>query len=329
MKAKARQAVCVVVLLLIVVGGGLYIYWQRERFAVLLMVPVAGVAALLAARLCARSIEALTLRLVLTDMGRNVGVFESNALSWTTIYWNYLPMKAGTGAMAVYMKRRHGLPYGQFVVYAFTVQLVRMLGLGVIGLAASLPLLRAGLPAWIPLLFAGAVIGTLAAAAVPVRWRYEGDRFVLRALWQMSHAWDLMRTRRGLLVRVAAWKAAQMLLNGFGVYLTFRLVGLEIGLGQAVIMFLLQSLTFLVPVVPAGLGIREALGGGIGVVFGFPFAESVVAHTLGRAVSLFLVLTLGPLASHHVFVRFFPGAEAAPRDTDTESATIDETKREE
>ncbi len=304
---KRRTLASMLLLAVVLVVGAAFVYYKRDRFAVLLTVPLSGIVALVGIRLIGRGIEAFTMRRMLRGMGADMAPMESHLIAWAALYWNHMPMRAGTGALALYMKRRHGLAYSRFVVFVIAMQLVRILGLGLLGIGACVWIAATGhLPLWMPLLFGAVVAGSVAAMLVPVSWRYEGDRFLLRALSQISHAWDAMRGRLPLLVRIGAWKMVQATVVSAGTFVSFRLVGLQLSYPQSVVVLLVQSFATLVSIVPAGLGVNEALAGAVGAAFGFAFADGVVANTLFRAVTLLLVLTLGPLASHRILLHFLP-----------------------
>ena len=304
---KPRQLVSLIFLFVMLGAGICYIALHRERFAVIFTVPLSGMASVAALVVLSRAIEALVLRLTVRELKADIGILESHLLAWTTRYWNYLPMKPGTGALAVYMKRKRGLPYSQFLSYFLAVNLLTALSCGVLGLAVTVPMyLTRDLTPLIPTVFAGIVASSAGVMAVPTNWNYSGRSFVLRAVSQVGHAWHQMRRRRGLLVRIGLWKTAQGAVWAASLYLCSHLVGISDALPQAVVVALLRPVTMLISVTPGGLGIREALVGAVMMAFGRSFTGGVIAATLQRAAGLSLLIVIGPLASHRVFLRFLP-----------------------
>jgi uncharacterized membrane protein YbhN (UPF0104 family) len=281
-----------------VAAGVLYIYARRERFAAIAGVPVVGIVALVAVGFCFRATEAVMLRDVLRELGSHLGVSESQLISWSIAYWNLLPLKPGTGGLGIYLKRRHGISFSDFGAYLLAVNLLRMAIRGTLGLGLSVPLCALhGLSPLVPSLFAGLLGACVAVMLLPLRWEYAGRHRLLRIASRASRSWHEMRGRHGLLARVAGWKLLESVLGATALFLCFRLTGTDIGFTEAFTVQLVASLSRLAAVVPAQLGVREALTGAAGMAFGFTFADGVVAAALRRAVSLTLVAVVGPLSS--------------------------------
>ncbi|MHC4481660.1 MAG: lysylphosphatidylglycerol synthase domain-containing protein, partial [Planctomycetota bacterium] len=261
---KRGRTLSLIVLVAILAAGTYYIATRHERFAVILRVPLSGVVALLALTVLGRAVEAHVLRLTARELGARIGVLESNLLAWTVLYWNYLPMRPGTGALAVYMKRKRGLLYSRFVAYLLGVNLMAMLSRGLLGLAVTAPICAAGgLTVLIPGAFAAMAAASIGVMLVPTGWHYEGDRWLLRALSQAGRAWHELRRRRGLLLRIGLWKALHIGVAWARFYLCFRFVGVAVAPAGTLVMALLGPVTAAVGIVPGAIGVREALIGGV------------------------------------------------------------------
>ena len=311
---KPRQIVSLVVLLVIVGAGAYYIASHHERFAVIARVPLSGVVALAALAFLGWTTGAVLLRMTFAELGASVSSLESHLLVWTAQYWNYLPMKPGLYAQAVFMKRRRNLSYSRFVAYLLAMNLVASLSRGVLGVLITVPIwLKGELTPLVPAAFALVTGGCAALMVLPTRWQYGGRRRVLRTICRVGSAWHQIRSGR-LLVRIALWKTVQVLVQVAYLNLCFQFVGIEGALPQALIVVLLTPLSSLMGIVPGGLGVREALVGIVVMAFGGTLADGVVAATLGRAVRLAMTLVLGPVASHRVFSRLVPPAQSEPDD---------------
>jgi len=311
---KPRQIVSLLVLLAVLSAGGYYIASHHERFAVIARVPASGVVALAALAFLGWSIGALLLRVTFGELGSSVSPLESHLLVWTAQYWNYLPMKPGLYAQAVFMKRRRDLSYSRFLAYVLAMNLVASLSRGVLGVLITVPIWLGGeLTPLVPAAFAVVTGGCAALMALPTQWQYGGRRRVLRTICRVGSAWHQIRASR-VLACIALWKTAQVLVQVAYLNLCFQLVGIEGALPQALIVVLLTPLSSLAGLVPGGLGVREALVGVVVMAFGGTLADGVVAATLGRAVRLAMTLVLGPIASHRVFSRLVPPVQPEPDD---------------
>ncbi|MFO7958046.1 MAG: lysylphosphatidylglycerol synthase domain-containing protein [Candidatus Brocadiia bacterium] len=295
---KLRQAASMTFLALALLGGAVYVYFHRDRFGVILDVPLAAAVALLAGGVLFRSLEGVFLRMVVIRLGGEMDVPESQMLAWATGYWNLLPAKPGTGALAIYLKHRHGLPYSGFLAYLLTMNVLRMVVDATLGLLASLPLcLWSGLTPVLPVAFGAVLAGCVVIIYLPTGWRYTGDNRVLRAIANTGRAWQRMRRMRGLLWRIGLLRFGCGFAAALAMLVSFRAVGVGAGYLQAVAAMELSAFSRFATLVPAQLGVREALTGLAAMGFGFAFSDGVVAAALRRAVVMPVILLLGPLAS--------------------------------
>ncbi len=295
---KLRRMLPLIFLAFALSVGGAYVAAHRDRFAVLLQVPLAGVVALLAIGVVFRTSEAMVLRTVVRAFGAGVGAWECILLSWATAYWNLLPVKPGTGALGVYLKRRYGVPYSDFVAYLVAANLLRLGVTGLLGVVFGVALVFAeGLIPLVPAVFVVLLAAVFSVMLVPTRWEYGGPNAVLDGMSRTARAWHRLRAERALMARLGAWRLGQSALGALSIYLCFRLTGLDVGFLAAWTIKLVGSLARFATVVPAQFGVQEALLAGGAAALGVAFADGVVAATLRRAVSLPVVLVVGPLAS--------------------------------
>lgn len=247
-------------------------------------------------------------QLWLREMGGEISLGRSYLLRWAVAYWNLLPVKPGTGALAYYLKKHHDVSYRDYGSWLVAKHAVRFLLTGLLGLGVTLPLsLWGGLSLVVPVLFGILLTGCLAGFLLPFHWAYEGNWALLKVLSRFSAAWSEMRGRRWLLVRVAVLSLAAKGIGWLSLWLCFRLTGVEITLLGALTVLLLRSLGRVAAVVPRQLVVREAITGAGAMALGFTFAAGVVASVLARAVALVLLLVVGSLASR-TLARGFAGA---------------------
>ncbi len=298
MKAQTRTAVSAALLAVALSVGAWYIAAHRGRFAVLLTVPWPGIVALGTLTVTFRAGEAIVLRLAVRHLGVTLGIGESNLLAWATGYWNLLPAKPGTGALALYLKHRHDVYYSGFAAYVIGVNLLRLAAGALLGAAASLVFWARGeLTPVFPLVFGSLLACCAVVMVAPSRWHYEGRSRILRALSNTGHAWHVMRSQRGLLLRISWLRVVECGLGASGTWLCFHLSGTPISVGQALVIMPVTMLVHIVTLIPGQVGVREALVGAVAAAFGYTFADGTVASTLGRAIGLPLVLLGGTLSS--------------------------------
>ena len=316
---RRRQIISLVALVLVTLGAAYYVVSHANRFAVILRVPPAGVAAIGALSLLTWHARGAILRTAMRGMGAQVNRVESNLLIWATFYWNYLPMKPGMFAQAVHMKLRRGLAYSGFVAYLVAANLVGLFIRSVLGLAFTVPLaMTRGLTPLLPAVFAGVALACGVVMAIPIRWEYRGHRYAGRALERVVHAWRQFRRAPRLLAGIGAWHLAVVAGGTAQFYLCLRYVGVDNALPQALTASLLSPLTAFTAFVPGNLGVNEALVGVVVLAFGGSLTDGVVSAALGRAVRMGMILVLGPWASHRLLFQHTdaPPEEGTPQDAE-------------
>jgi len=263
-----------------------YVYLYRAEFR----------SALVRLDLAATAVAMLTIALqILTRAGRDRILYRSmgsdvplgvvHSINVRQNLLNYLPMKAGTIYAAAELKTSHGVGLGRYAA-AFAAQSAFTL---------ATTLLLAGIAVWLdepgahPL--AAAVLAlagllTLLVLTVRVPDRFPLPRRLRTGVETVHEGMDLLlRQRRGLAaaallsvaaVLLSAWRFQVLVAAGWGPVEYWD--GLAFAVGAQASLF--------VGLTPAGIGVREAVVGGVASLLELPATAGVFASAMDRVLVL-------------------------------------------
>jgi uncharacterized membrane protein YbhN (UPF0104 family) len=278
-----------------VVLCGYYVYSHPKDFAYLWKVSVPETAAAGFFILLSYLINVFQMNIFLRKFGLSLGYLELLALTNGAILGNLvIPMRGGTGVLAVYLKKIHGLDFDSFVaIYGGTALLVVLIN-------AALAIIGLALLAWIhgythPALTAViiALFATCLYVSVfppPVRWKREG---LLGLVFRAAHSWHLLtRDRRLLLFATFSFTAISLSLTA-AFYLIYRAVGMPLSFSAVIITSGLGNLANLVPITPGSLGVFDLVVIEIPQLFGLDPPRAIGATLVFRALAFLWAFVLG------------------------------------
>jgi uncharacterized membrane protein YbhN (UPF0104 family) len=215
---------------------------------------------------------------------------------------NYLiPFRGGFATRAVYLKKRYKFAYTDFLATLAASYIIIFLVAGVFGLASTLWIYEATTVLSWPLLiiFAGTTAAMLGIVIVAPKFKETGYRWVDKFI-RVINGWHLIRKDKKVVAKIAFFSAVQILLGAVMTYLQFKAFGITIPLAAAIFLASIGSLSILIAITPAGLGISEAVTVFSALTIGIAATESLSAAILGRSVSVVVLFIAGPISSYYL-----------------------------
>jgi uncharacterized membrane protein YbhN (UPF0104 family) len=239
----------------------------------------------------------LQLRFLVRPFGVRLTVHEWYGLGVVTAFYNTMtPFRGGMLAKAAYLKHRHELALTGFLAMTAGTSVVNLCVAGVVGLAGLALSLGRDVPGGtvLTLFFAGAAVSTLALMLFTPRLP-DSEQPLLARLARVSHGWHLIRSDRAVLAMIWLATGLQYLLTAAGIDLSFKLIGVPVRPETSLVLASLTSLSVLVGITPAGLGVTEAIAVFAGIAVGITPAQSLAAAVARRLATTGVVLVLGPI----------------------------------
>lgn len=293
-----RRVVRLALLALVIGGMALYVAHHQATWRAVGRVSLRNVALLVALWAAMYVGTSLTQYAVFRALAVALHPVECLALPVAQTLSNYLlPFRGGAAVAAVYLKKRHGLTYARFVACFLTIYAVFILTSGPVAcLLLGFVALRGG--AWHPRIFGLFLLLTVvcgAAWATVQHWPLPGGRLG-RVAQRVTEGWCMLRSERGLIVKVMAITWARMVVNGLRIYVAFRSVGAPIGLAECCLAGIVLQYSIFFSLLPGNVGVQEGLIVLCATVLGCSSELGAAAALLLRGVGLVMVFALGPFS---------------------------------
>jgi uncharacterized membrane protein YbhN (UPF0104 family) len=272
-----------------------YAYEHHQDFAFVASVSVTDTAWAGFLILAAFIISVYQFGLFLKNAGLSLELVELTALTMAMCLGNLLiPMRGGTGALALYLKKTHGLDFTSFaVIYGGTGLLMALIntGLAAFGLIL-LALINGSLYPALSLLVGAMFIICLYLSLFPPPTRRRGaglSRFIFEAV----RSWHLLTRDRLLLLRLAISFLLTALALAGSFYFIYKALGLPLSAFGVLITSSLGNMANLIAITPGSLGIFDAVVIQIPQEFGLDPARAIAGAVLFRVLSFFWAVLFG------------------------------------
>lgn len=282
------------VVLAFVVLCGWYVVAHRGDFAFIAAVSLVELAVAGLFVLASYLIIAYQYHLFLRHFGLSPGLVELVAMTAGMLLGNLiLPMRGGSGGLAVYLKRKHDLDFQAFAaIYGGTALLAALVntGLALVGLFVLWSVhgfVQVPLAAFVLAVFGSCLYLGLFPPEIGPR------RGIVGRVLEAAHSWHALTQNRGLLMELACSFLVLALVLWFSFYFIYRAIGMQVSLSAVLITSSLGGIANLVPITPGSLGIFDAVVIQVPQLFGVDPARSIAGALVFRALSFFWGLVLG------------------------------------
>lgn len=263
-------------------------------------------------------LSAYQLNLFFRHFGASVGFVELTSLTMSMWLGNLLlPMRGGTGALALYMKKAHGLEFGAFaVIYAGTGLLMALINCGLALLGLILLMVFHG---YFDLYLTVVVVGLFGACLYfsvfppPVQWRARG---VFGMVFEVARSWHVLTRNRRLLFLLSFSFVLAALTLAAAFFFIYRALGTPLSVSAVLITSGLGNIANLVPITPGGLGIFDAVTIQIPQMFGLDPPRALAGALAYRFLCMFWGISLGLPGMVYLARAVDKGPAAADRDQD-------------
>jgi len=224
---------------------------------------------------------------------------EAFAISVVTGFYNLItPFRGGAVTRAVYLKKRHNFRYTDFLatlagMYVITFLIASFLGLisilyiNYIYNSFSWLIFFIFLSVFLPLLIIVAL-----SPKIPLTKNKWLNRFI-----KVVNGWHLIKNNKRVIFIILTISLIQLILSSLMLYLQFQVFGINIEFIKCLLLTSISSLSLLIAITPAGLGINEAVIVFSALTINITPAQSLSVALLGRAVQMTVLFVLGPIFS--------------------------------
>ena len=299
MKPHHKKILSVGILLVLIVLLVHYVLKNAGEFSQLKVVSPKLLVILLALMVLNYLFIGLGTRILLKPLGVKLGVGEAFALSLVTGFYNLItPFHGGMAIRALYLKKKHRFSYTNFISALSASYVLVFFVISILGIITSLLIyLTEKVFSWIVfLVFLGFFLSLLFLMVFSPQGRKRRNSWINKII-EVVHGWHLIKNNRKAVSGIIVLSLVQTFVAAFMLYLQFKVFGLEIEFVKCLFLTAITTIGIVVSVTPAGLGINEAIVVFSAATIGISATQSLSVALLGRALSLVVLLILGPLFS--------------------------------
>lgn len=291
---RIRGVAFFIVYLIILTAIVYYLYTNADKYLHLVDVSIGGVLFILFLSVFSPIFNGLMNMYTFRNLDVDIPFKESFFLSASATLANQLPLPGGIVTRGMYLKHRYHLSYTKY--FSATLALF-FCSVSLNGLAGMIVLIlwalgkQMAIPPVLLLGFA-AMTAVIAVFFLPIK-KIKLPQKIQKWVDQAIEGWDIIRSDLNLLAKILGLQLGFMLIFATRQWIAFTMLSQNITFGQAILLSSGAVLTQLISFAPGGLGVREAIIGGIASALGFSLSASVASVELDRAISMVVILILG------------------------------------
>ena len=228
------------------------------------------------------------------SLGAGLSHQEGFLLAAVSTLANQLPVSGGVVTKGFYLKRKYDISYAKYLSSMFALFFCTIAVYGFLGLIILIQWVIfmnfiAPSPLWIGF---GGMASTLLIFWFPLN-RIRIPKSLENWVQQALEGWSLISENSLLLLKLLGIQTTMMILLAIRYWLAFHMLSQNVTISQVLLFSSATILTNLVSFAPGGLGVREAVVGGIALALGFDPGTSVVAVGLDRVISTIMIMCMG------------------------------------
>ena len=279
---------------------GFYLLRHREEFHLITRVSTGAVFVLSVFTVIASLCYAVQLKIVLDHYGLRLTLLDCFGISRATSFADlWLPFGGASSLKAVYLKKFHDLRYSSFIASMGIAQMMKVM---VNSMAAIVLLTLAGVKTTTLLPAAAGAILLVTLAFFLGAHKIDIEFFrISRHLKTLMEEWQKIRADHRTMHKLILLNLAFFSLNCLLINSAFRSFGVGIPSAACGLIASFTIIAGVINLVPANLGIREAVVMASSSMLGTGINEGLHAAALMRIVSTIWTLLLAPFFSAHLF----------------------------
>lgn len=305
---KVPRYISILATIFVLLAFAVYFALNTNKFRPLLHIDWLFLIFIAVLDIAAIAVNGLFTKLILKPFHKEISILESFFVSLISSVGNFFaPAGAGLGFRAVYLKRRHGLSYKDYITILSGNYVIVFLTSSLIGII-SLYLLRSRADhQWDVLLavFAGIFVVSLIMSLVkvplpnPRRFKSSALRSLLSNLSRVIHGWSYIVSHRRLMLQLISLTFFNLGLVMATTFIIIKSLHFSVGFVALMLFSVLGTFSVFINITPANLGVKEAIYLFSSAILGFSLNQIVLIALVDRGI-LFLVLLLMWLLSSYV-----------------------------
>jgi uncharacterized membrane protein YbhN (UPF0104 family) len=310
-----RTLIFVVIFLVLVVAISFYLIANAGAYLPLLQISPGKLVAIGLLTMLGLSANGLINVYVFQALNTQLSLVEAFSLAASASLANQLPFPGGMVSRGVYLKQKHGLSYSTYLSAMLALFFCMVSASGFIGLAIlGYCLVFGHLSPPLPLIIGFALMAlSLLIFGLPLTEVKLSGKFG-NWLQLAIQGWSVISKSTPLLFGLVALQTGLTLSLATRYWLAFQMLSQNISFGQTTLLASGGVLMQMVSFAPGGLGVTEAIIGGIATMLGFELPFTIAAVELDRLIATLVIAITG--AAGFFYLRDFPESRTSSIDSD-------------
>ncbi len=287
-----------------------YLYLNQGDFKILTQVSPFTCVLIALLYIAFFTMNGLFIKIITLGFSVELHFFEYLSLSILTTFGNtFLPIRGGAGIRAIYLKKKHHLSYSFFIASLAGNYIVVFAVNSLVALVCILVLYitRGFFSFSITSLFLSIVfVCSYVIVFAPESARGVPVEFVRNRLNTVLAGWHVIRASYRNIVLLFLLSSLNLLIVSIITYLEFGALHILDGSGSSITFFqtlffaVTNTLSLLISITPASLGIREGIMMLVSSVVNVSSANALAVSILDRAINFSLILMTAPFAFWYI-----------------------------
>lgn len=278
-----------------------YFFSHIKDFSLLLNINPVFVVLLIIIDILAIIVNGIFMKWSISLFGKNIKFGESVRVSLISAAGNFFaPAGSGLGFRAIYLKKRHGLSYSNYLSIIFCNYVIVFFVSSLLGLISLYILRGYASPGFmvLTLFFLALLVASFSAFFIRVKTNSQGGIHKIKLLkrpveilQQMAKGWSLILANKKAAMKLVMLVVFITGLMIFGTYSNISALGLRLSPASLLLFSILGSLSLFINITPGNLGVKEAVYITFSAVIGLTTPQILSIALVDRAI-MFIVLFL-------------------------------------
>lgn len=285
-----RRRITTLVTVAVIATFLVYFFFNIDKFSALLHVNIFLLILIAVAYLSTIAANGLFIKFILEPFEKFISVRESSYVAMISSVGNFFaPIGSGFGFRAIYLKKKHGLAYSDYIATLYGNYVIVFLINSFFALL-SLYLLRDSSARGyftLVILFGGMFVVSLLLTIVRIptlkrelNVNNKHLRFVTRGLLDMAAGWNRIIKNKRLLLHLLAVTVFNFVITLLIAWLEISALHFSISFPALLLFSVLGSLSLFINITPANLGVKEAI---------YLFSSAVIGLSAPQILSIALI----------------------------------------
>lgn len=284
------------VLLMTVLSGFLYYIWiSLDLFSAVKGVSYinVGILAILSFLMFLNNV--LILRTFMRKFNVWTSIRECFGISAISAIGNSLaPFGGGTVGKAIYLKKQYDFPYPTFLASMSAASILDLLFAGFLGSSVLIVTGKVSYPWGKALILVFLTLMFLSLAGLSLNLRPCNGGF-LKPIKNILDGWRRIRRDRNLIIKISLLLLANHLLSSAELFAGYSAFSIKISIADAILLGAISSISMIVKVTPANIGVYEAVVASSSHLLGLGLGEGLLVAGISRAVSMAIIFSASGL----------------------------------